>query len=82
MQRDNDFRILRFVHQAQSAATKLRAPVGVIAAALVYALLLEILEVATAVLAEPERKITSHLRGQLRGIIRRADGKTREEDAE
>lgn len=76
-----ELRVLRFAHRAQNLADKLRVPVALAACGLVYALLMEAIDGLISALSERNDADTiKMLRGELRGLRRREDDRTREEE--
>jgi hypothetical protein len=81
--RDKELRLIRFANRAQFLATKLRLPVALVACGLVYTLILELVDGTLSALGNDDPEIVvRHFRGELRGLRRREDDRSREEETD
>ena len=74
------FRVLQFVHRSQNIASNLRVPITAAAIGLLYAFMVDVIEKVTAGMQAPEPY--SAIIGELRGIRRRADDESRQEESQ
>jgi hypothetical protein len=81
MMGDKDFRVMKFAHEAQHLASRMRLPVALVACGLIYSLLLDILTGFGSALGNQDgEQLRQSLRGEIRAIRRREDGVSREEE--